>query len=147
MDIIQKNYAKLKKPNQNWSSLYVSIYIKLLKCKLTCSDRKQISGRWGWGVGAGGKKAEWQWSMKKYLGVMGMCVIVIQSCPVLCSPMDCSPSDFSVHGIIPARILEWVALSSPGDLPNPGIEPKSPARPALAGGFFITVIRFFITLR
>ena len=29
--------------------------------------------------------------------------------------------------IVQARILEWVSLPSPGDLPNPGIEPKSPA--------------------
>ena len=34
---------------------------------------------------------------------------------------------FSVHGIFQARVLEWVAISSPGDLPNPGIEPGSPA--------------------
>ena len=31
-----------------------------------------------------------------------------------------------VHGILQARILEWVAVPSPGDLPNPGIEPRSP---------------------
>ena len=36
------------------------------------------------------------------------------------------------------RILEWVAISSPGDLPDPGIEPMSLASPALAGGFFTT---------
>ena len=34
------------------------------------------------------------------------------------------------------RILEWVALSTPGDLPNPWIEFASPESPALAGGFF-----------
>ena len=34
--------------------------------------------------------------------------------------------DYTVHGILQARILEWVAFS-PGDLPNPGIEPRSPA--------------------
>ena len=33
----------------------------------------------------------------------------------------------SVHGILQARILEWVAFPSPGDLPNPGIEPRFPA--------------------
>ena len=32
----------------------------------------------------------------------------------------------SVHGILQARILEWVAIPSPGDLPEPGIEPRSP---------------------
>ena len=44
-----------------------------------------------------------------------------------CDPMDCSLPGSSVHGILQARILEWVAISSPGDLPNPGIEPGSPA--------------------
>ena len=51
-----------------------------------------------------------------------MCVKVAQSCLTLCDPMDCI-----VHGILQARILEWVAFPSPGDLPNPGIEPRSPA--------------------
>ena len=41
--------------------------------------------------------------------------------------MDCSPPGSSVHGILPAKILEWVAIPSPGDLPNPGIDPRSPA--------------------
>ena len=36
---------------------------------------------------------------------------VAQSCPTLCDPMDCSPPGSSVHGIIQARILEWVAIS------------------------------------
>ena len=35
--------------------------------------------------------------------------------------------DSSVHGILQARILEWVAISFSGDLPSPGIEPRSPA--------------------
>ena len=38
-------------------------------------------------------------------------VLVIQSCPTLCDPMDCSPPGSSVHGISQARILEWVAIS------------------------------------
>ena len=55
-------------------------------------------------------------------------VLVTQSCPSLCDPMDCySPSGNSVHGILQARILEWVVFPSPGDLPHPGIEPGSPA--------------------
>ena len=53
-------------------------------------------------------------------------VLVTQSCPTLCDPMDCSPSGSSVHRILQARILEWVAFPSPGDLPNPGIQPRSP---------------------
>ena len=34
-----------------------------------------------------------------------------KSCLTLCNPMDYSLSDFSVHGISQARILEWVAIS------------------------------------
>ena len=39
-----------------------------------------------------------------------MNVKVAQSCPTLCNPMDCSPPGFSVHGILQARRLEWVAV-------------------------------------
>ena len=40
---------------------------------------------------------------------------LFQSCPTLCNPMDCSPQGSSVHRILQARILEWVAtLSSDG---------------------------------
>ena len=47
---------------------------------------------------------------------------VDESCLTLCDPMD-----YTVHGILQSRILEWVAFPSPGDLPNPGIEPRTPA--------------------
>ena len=52
---------------------------------------------------------------------------VTQSCPTLCDPMDCSLPGSSFHGIFQARVLEWVAIPSPGNLPDPGIEPRSPA--------------------
>ena len=42
---------------------------------------------------------------------MIMYVLVAQSCPILCDPMDCNLPDSSVHGILQARILEWVAIS------------------------------------
>ena len=35
---------------------------------------------------------------------------VAQSCPTLCDPVDCSPPGSSVHGILQARILKWVAM-------------------------------------
>ena len=37
-------------------------------------------------------------------------VLVAQSCPTLCDPIDCSRPGSSVHGILQARILEWVAI-------------------------------------
>ena len=50
-------------------------------------------------------------------------MLVARSYPTLCDPTDCSPPGFSVRGILQARILELVAIPSPGDLPDPGIEP------------------------
>ena len=60
-----------------------------------------------------------------------VCVLVAQSCQTLWEPMDWGPPGFSVHGILQARILEWVPCPSPRDLPNSGIEPTSPASPEL----------------
>ena len=51
---------------------------------------------------------------------------VVQSCPTLCNPVDCSLPGSSVHGILQARILEWVAITFSGDPPDPGIKPRSP---------------------
>ena len=53
-----------------------------------------------------------------------------QSCPTLCDPNGPQLASSSVQGIFPARILECVAMTPPGDLPDPGIEPMSPALPA-----------------
>ena len=39
---------------------------------------------------------------------------VIQSCLILCNPMDCSLPGSSVHGIFQARVLEWVAIAFSG---------------------------------
>ena len=49
------------------------------------------------------------------------CAKSLQSCLILCDPMDCSLPGSSVLGILQARILEWVAFPSPGDLPDPGL--------------------------
>ena len=61
----------------------------------------------------------------------------LQSCPALCDPMDCSPGS-SVQGVLQARILDWIAVPPPGDLPDPGVEPVSLVSPAFAGRFLVT---------
>ena len=53
---------------------------------------------------------------------------LLQSGLTLCDTMDCSPPGSSVHGILRARILKWVAV----------LEPMSLESPALAGRFFTT---------
>ena len=99
-------------------------------------------------------------------------MLATEPCPTLCDPIDYSPPGSSVHGILQARILEWVVVKvtqscltlatpwtvackvplsmgfsrqeywsglpfpSSGDLSDPGIEPRSPMSPALAGEVF-----------
>ena len=41
---------------------------------------------------------------------VSMCMLITQLCPILCEPMDCSPLGSFVHGILQARMLEWVAI-------------------------------------
>ena len=52
------------------------------------------------------------WQLKRLLGE-AVCVRakLLQSCLTLCNPVDCSPPSSSVHGILQARTLEWVAIS------------------------------------
>ena len=52
---------------------------------------------------------------------------VVQSCPTLCDPMDCSLPSSSVHEIFQAIELEWIAISFSRGSSQPGIEPRSPA--------------------
>ena len=62
-----------------------------------------------------------------------MCAKSLQSCLILCDPMDCSPQAPLSMGF--SRQEDWSGLTfpSPGDLPDPGIEPTSLVSPALAG--------------
>ena len=62
-----------------------------------------------------------------------------QSCPTLSDSMDYNPSGSSVHGIPRQEHCSGLLFPSPGDLPDPEIEPVSLASPALAGGLFTTV--------
>ena len=62
-------------------------------------------------------------------------VLVAQSCPTLCEPKDCSPPSSSVHGILQARILEWVAMPSSRGSSQSRDQITSPA---LERGFFTT---------
>ena len=85
-----------------------------LKAHQYCSDKLYEASKY-----------YWSW----FGSVYTMCVqvrSVAQSCLTLWDPTDCSPPGSSVQGIFQARILEWVAVSFPGDLPDPEIEVRSP---------------------
>ena len=62
----------------------------------------------------------------------------LQSCLTLWDPMDCTPPGSSLHGILQARILEWVAVPFSRGSSIPGIKFTSLISPALAGRFFTT---------
>ena len=55
---------------------------------------------------------------------------VAQSCPTLCNPVDCSPQAPPSMGFFRQEYWSGLPFPSPGDLPNPGIKPRSPALPA-----------------
>ena len=59
--------------------------------------------------------------------VVAVVVSVVHSCPTLFDPMDCSPPGSSVHGILQEEYWSRLPFPSPGHLPNPGVEPGSPA--------------------
>ena len=52
---------------------------------------------------------------------------IAQSCLTLCDPVDCSPPGSSLHGFSRQDYWSGLPFPSPGDLPNPGIKPRSPA--------------------
>ena len=54
-------------------------------------------------------------------------VLLAQSYSTLCNLMYCSPPDFSVHGILQARILEWVAISFSRESSQTRDQTRSPA--------------------
>ena len=64
------------------------------------------------------------------------CCSASHSCRILCDPMDYSLPDSSVRGIIPGRILEWIAISSSRGSSRPRVEPKPPVASALPGRFW-----------
>ena len=56
-----------------------------------------------------------------------VCVLSLSVMPALCNPMDCSLPGSSVHGISRQEYWSELPCPPPGDLPNPGIEPRSHA--------------------
>ena len=61
-------------------------------------------------------------------------MLLVQSCPTLCNPMDCSPPGSSVGGILQARFLKWVAIP----FSRGSSQPRDPTWVScIAGSFFI----------
>ena len=63
-----------------------------------------------------------------------VCAKSLQSCPTLCDPKGHSPPGSSVHGILHKSTGVGCHALLQGNLPNPGVEPSSPATPVLQAG-------------
>ena len=62
----------------------------------------------------------WTQALVRALSTSGVCAQSLQLCLALCDPLDCNQPGLSVHGILQARMLEWVALLQEVSL-NPGL--------------------------
>ena len=76
----------------------------------------------------------WYFVMAALPNYYAVLFLVAQSCQALCGPLDCNPPGSSVHGILQARILEWVAMPSS----RVSFQPRDHTQVScIAGGFFI----------
>ena len=72
----------------------------------------------------------------KMFYLFAVCAKLLQSCPILCNPMDSSLPGFSVHGILQARILEWVVMPSSRGSSRPRDQTCVSCGSCIAGRFF-----------
>ena len=78
------------------------------------------------------------WVVRNWLSAGQVCAVlwlVAQSCPTLRDPVDCTPPGSSIHGILQARILEWVAMSSS----RGSSQPRDRTQVSRTAGGFFTV--------
>ena len=70
---------------------------------------------------------------------------LLQSCLTLCNPLDWSPQDSSVHGILQAEYWTGLPYPPPGEVPRPEVKTVSLMSPSLACGFFTTSASWLVT--
>ena len=109
-------------PSHSWEALcFLGLGLRAPFAVLSIKDESQFMDSCGSQPAALARLLKDAWFLRtlQRLGPPGPdspCMFVdrvhAQSCPALCGPMDCSPAGFSVHGILQARILEWVAVPS-----------------------------------
>ena len=81
---------------------------------------RRLSTGWAKAVWCRGKHEQNRHRLENWLSLVCVCVLVSQSCPTLCDPMDYSPAGSAVHGILQAKILEWVAIPFSQIFPTQG---------------------------
>ena len=85
---------------------------------------------------SGGEDKVWCCKKQQWIGTWNIQFSsVAQLCLTLCDPMNCSPPDFSVHGILQARILEWIAIP----FTRRSSRPRDWTRVSCTAGRFFTI--------
>ena len=97
-----------------------------LQC--SCLENPRDGGAWLAAVCGVAQSRTWlKWLSSSSINIyLWKKVLVAQSCPTLCSPIDCSLPESHVHGISQARIWSGLPFPSPRHLPYPRIEPETP---------------------
>ena len=84
--------------------------------KITLTKRMALQKVWGWGRNLSTHFRQGYPKQELYVCISGKClhrwVLLLQSCLTLCDPTDCNPPGSSVHGILQARIQEWIDMPS-----------------------------------
>ena len=121
-----------------------------MKVKQTHRHRDQTCGHQGGRGKRGGRDWEsgisrcklvyTEWTNNKFLlhstGSYIQCIaLVVQSCPALWDPMDCSFVGSSVHGILQARVLEWIAIP----FFKASFQPRDQTQVSCIAGRFLTI--------
>ena len=121
-DIIRRagNDRKALKQNELLCGRIMSPLWELFQLHKDCLERVTISSKgshqrcpvWDFCCGPEGNLRSFQTGVHEVISFECSPCLVTQSCLTLCDPLDCSPRGSSVHGILQARVLEWVAMAS-----------------------------------
>ena len=94
------------------SLLFLYYFMMTIKLLWTYSMHLQVMVIWLWLLMLWNRKLMCIDLENQRTNLAHLCVLATQSCLTLCDPILCSPPGSSVHGILQARILEWVAMPS-----------------------------------
>ena len=118
---------------REWFSLILNSKIKLiwLGLKFTTYSKRCCSVA----TNKACQRKKCSLKIKFSIGFIELCVLVTQLCLTLCHPRDCSLPGSSVHGILQARILEWVAIS----FSRGSSQPRDKTQVSCIAGSFFTI--------